>query len=370
MPTLYKTATLDDSRISYDFGVEKLSEAKNWKLFGKAQTAFYHLILVTQQEDLKGWLLRQFHYPRLGLASAYSESAKEHLPESKKSHCPEALCPDFTFVFRPVADSSKTPPVFYANFGLYLMPLQNPENMEFNQAIRADWEWLRNYNENPNRTSFAEAYQNNLPVSRRVKPLQGFMQKAAELNLLPELEYEFELEHTKPQVRKKEMGFYDLAYTLYKAPKQVPQKVLDYWLYQMEDLGDKSTCDCGNRNCTFEVLKPLQLRWFQNTYRDAEAVKAFWENLDELRKGAILFLWKHNRVLPLATLSLFEPKTSNESFCDRQSYCFQPDSEQEQSLRRNTALVFYLIRKNLVSTKSTSKEKLLCEMAKRKNPKK
>ena len=138
MPTLYKTTSLDDTIITHDFEVEKLSEGKNWKLFGMPYAAFYHLILATQQEDIQGWLLKQFHYPRLGLASAYSEAAKEHLPGNRKSHCPEALCPGYPFDFRAVADSTKTPAVLNANFGLYLMPLQNPESMEFNQAITAD----------------------------------------------------------------------------------------------------------------------------------------------------------------------------------------------------------------------------------------
>jgi hypothetical protein len=112
----------------------------------------------------------------------------------------------------------------------------------------------------------------------------------------------------------------------------------------IEHFFNKHTCDCGDNNCLFSLLKSTQVEYFSGDYlinnelstdRIRNDINLFWNSLSKQQKAAILVLQKEIIGIPLLNFSiLLEPV---EKFIEYQTaliYPYQPDSIETKSLHK------------------------------------
>lgn len=132
---------------------------------------------------------------------------------------------------------------------------------------------------------------------------------------------------------------------------QPPSHMVENLLSTLPALVHKSTCDCGNDACFFDLLKTAYDQFFTEedilTNGEVDETKVenefskVWINLSSKQRIALTFLDEEFGNTPLLNLYLCTPGCSIEEYLFKMTYPYQPDSEDDIFVRSTAFLAFW-----------------------------
>jgi hypothetical protein len=333
--------------ILHDFNVDILSETQGQNLYGKAGDLFFHFILVRKNNRRGYQTLTQFFFPRLGFSLAMLarlESPKNPVAGFSKKD----LFPEYLQDYYPAGQETKNGPEFFLDFGGGPLSLGKKEPDTVTSAILDDGIWFKNFAATREAVS-AKAFLDAKPKPKGIKSREDLLQKAGQLHVLPDLEYELSVggpSNGLSKGKRKQKGLLDLLIFALTAKADISEELLHIWIVPLSIFGKQTTCGCSDTYCFFEIGKKIQLRYFPDTYDNPEVVKAFWENLSPEQKAILLFMEDVVGLSPLVAQDIFEEDFNIGYLSELLCQGHQPDSPYELQVRKYIAIANYLWKKS------------------------
>jgi len=328
--------------ILHDFNVQLLCENPGQCLYGKAETLYFHFILVRKSDGREYQTMSQYFFPRLGFSLAMLarlESPKNPVAGFAKKD----LFPEYLQGYYPKGQETENGPEFFLDFGNGPLSLGLKSRNSVTSAILNDGTWFKKFaatRESVSARAFIDAHSR----PKGVESSENLLKMANKLHVLPDLEYE--LSKGVRRGNRKQEGFLDLVLNAKLAKSAIPEGLLKYWMSPLSTFGQQTSCECGNAYCFFEIAKKMQLKYFPDTYDNPEAVKAFWKKLSPAPKAILMFMNDVVGLTPLVAQDIFEETFDIGYLSELLCLGHQPDSPYELQVRKFNALADYFWKKS------------------------
>ncbi len=323
--------------ILHDFNVQLLSESPAQRLYGKAETLFFHFILVGKNNGVGYQTLTQHFFPRLGFSLSMLARLESH-KNPVAAFTKKDLFPEYVEGFKPAGVETENGPEFFLDFGNGPLSLGLKRRNSVTSAILNDGIWYKKFAATGEAAS-AKAFIDAHSGPKGVKSSDDLLKMAEKLHVLPDLEYE--LSKGLSRGKRKQEGFLELVFNTTKDKTDISESLLNYWMTPLVQAGEKQACNCGNDYCFFNIVKPLQQKYFLLNYNDPNAVKAYWKKLSSAQKAILLFMDDVVDLSPMVAQSIFEEDFNIGYLSELLCQGHQPDSPYELLMRKFIALVDY-----------------------------
>lgn len=319
--------------IPVDFGVEEITSYLGQTLFYKIDGCFHHFVLFDESRDYN--VLTQTHYPRFELVSLLNK----HLESSNQKNRYELSSGgkiEFTHGL-----SNLTICIFPNGTNISFDFLRN-EDPVYTQII-SDFKVYKSSQE-----EVKSSKVDDLISSIYDNPKIHKNSDKLDTNDLVNLCFE-------KQLNQGELGisFTNLYHGLLSDSIEDASDLLTLLKNEFEIIQNTQECNCGDEACFFDTMKKSQVEYLNGDYisekgkYDFSLVKTdflkLWTGLSYYQKTALSYLNYTFDNSTLFNLSFLLPDFDVLDYISKMCSPFQPDSENEQVIRKEITLVNYMV---------------------------